>query len=61
MVVDKNQKNDKSPIWSDQYYILFILFILFISFISFISYCSIDEHLKNPLAYHHPQLVYLMC
>ena len=52
MVVDKNQKNDKSPIWSDQYYILFI---------SFISYCSIDEHLKNPLAYRHPQLVYLMC
>ena len=49
MVVDKNQKNDKSPIWSDQYYILFI------------SYCSIDEHLKNPLAYRHPQLVYLMC
>ena len=47
MVIDKNQKmiNHQSGRIS----------------ITFISYCPIDEHLKNPLAYRHPQLVYLMC
>ena len=52
MVIDKNQKmiNHQSGRSSIKFHL-----------ISFILYCSIDEHLKNPLAYRHPQLVYLMC